>query len=130
LSEKKNEYPVTGLHTFLEEASKEFRRFRFQALVNLIGSIVILVFLSRFLIFFFGNFGPPPFESERIPPFIHHGRPGMAFVSDLFLLLASLVFVVWSLYVWLGQRRFVSRWGERFEKLDALEKKYLPDDNP
>lgn len=127
MSEKKDEYPVTGLHTFLEEASKEFRRFRFQAKVNLVGSIVILLFLSRFFIFLFGNYGPPPFEH---PGFTHMRQPWNPFVPDVFLLLASSAFVLWSLYVWLSQRSFVSRWGERFEKLEALEKKYLPDESP
>jgi len=50
------------------------------------------------------------------------------FVPDLFLLLAALAFVIWSLNVWLKQRRFVSRWGERFERLEALEKRFLPDE--
>ncbi len=126
MSEKREEYPVTGLHAFLEEASKEFQRYRSQATVNLIGSIVILLFLSRFFIFLLGNYGPPPFERQ---PFNHAPPHGQPFIPDFLLLLASLAFVLWSLYVWLKQRKFVSRWGERFEKLEALEKKYLPDEN-
>lgn len=128
MSDKKEDYPVTGLHAFLEEASTEFRRFRLQAIVNLVGSIVILLFLSRFFIFLFGNYGPPPFEHPMGWGF-HQRPPEPPFVWDLLLLVASLGFVLWSVYVWLGQRRFVSRWGERFEKLNALEKKYLPDEN-
>ena len=126
MSEKRDDYPVSGLHAFLEEASKEFKRFRFQAKVNLIGSIVLLIFLSRFLIFVFGNFGPPPFNP---PPF---GRPPPPFfvpnLFDLLGLLAALAAVLWSLNVWHKQRKFVSRWGDRFEKLDALEKQLLPDE--
>jgi len=122
---KREEYPVASLHRFLEEASKEFRRFRFQAKVNLIGSIILLILLSRFLLFAFGHFGPPPFTHEqgfaqRPPP-----RP---FLPDFFLLVAALAAVLWSLYVWIRQRKFVSRWGDRFEKLDELEKKLLPDE--
>jgi hypothetical protein len=122
MSEKKDEYPLAGLHTFLEEALTEFRRFRFQAKVNLIGSIILLLFLSRFLIFIFADFGPAPFNArpfEQEPDFE---------IADWFLLFASLVAVLWSFNVWLKQRRFVSRWGDRFEKLDALEKRYLPDE--
>jgi len=119
MSDNKDEYPVTTLHTFLQEASTEFRRFRFQAIINLIGSIILLLFLSRFLIFVFGNFGPPPFHREH-----------MSHIADVILLLASLVAVAWSLNVWIKQRKFVSRWGERFEKLDALEKKLLTDEKP
>jgi hypothetical protein len=117
MSDKEDEYPIAGLHTFLEEASTEFRRFRFQAKMNLIGSIIVLLFLSRFLIFVFGSYGPPLFHHEHVERFL-----------DLFLLLASLAAVLWSLNVWLKQRKFVSRWGERFEKLEALEKQFLQDE--
>ncbi|MGD0176131.1 MAG: hypothetical protein ABSC50_04840 [Candidatus Bathyarchaeia archaeon] len=123
MSDNNEEYPVTGLHAFLREASNEFRRFRFQAKVNLIGSIILLLFLSRFLIFAVGRYGPTPFR----PPEVEY-EPHFEFL-DFFLLLASLAAVLWSLYVWIGQRRFVSRWGERFERLDALEKRFLPDDS-
>jgi len=119
MSDKRDEYPVATLHTFLQEASTEFRRFRFQAMVNLIGSIILLLLLSRFMIFVFGNYGPPPFHREH-----------MSHVVDVVLLLASLVAVIWSLNVWIKQRKFVSRWGERFEKLDALEKQFLSDEKP
>jgi hypothetical protein len=126
MTEKREEYPVASLHSFLEEASKEFRRFRFQAKVNLLGSIVLLLLLSRFLLFAFGHFGPPPFTHEQ--PSIHE-HPPPPFLPDFFLLVAALAAVLWSLYVWIKQRKFVSRWGDRFEKLDALEKKLLPDEN-
>jgi uncharacterized metal-binding protein len=119
-----DEYPLATLHKFLQEASTEFNRFRTQAKVNLIGSIILLLFLSRFLIFVFVNVGPPPFN---LRPF--HREEGFDFdYADLFLLFASLVAVLWSLNVWIRQRKFVSRWGERFEKLDSLEKQLLPDE--
>jgi len=131
MTEKKDEYPVASLHQFLEEASKEFRRFRFQAKVNLIGSIILLLLLSRFLLFAFGHFGPQPFIHEEqygqgLPPPKLPSRP---FLPDFFLLIAALAAVLWSLYVWIKQRNFVSRWGDRFEKLDALERKLLPDED-
>ncbi len=123
LSEKEDEYPIATLHRFLQEASTEFNRFRTQAKVNLIGSIILLIFLSRFLIFFV-NIGPAPFN---LRPF--HDERGFDFeYADWFLLFASLVAVLWSLGVWIKQRNFVSRWGERFEKLDSLERQLLPDD--
>lgn len=117
MSDKKDEYPVTTLHTFLQEASAEFRRIRLQAKVNLIGSIILLVLLSRLFLFVFEDYGPPLFHREHIEHTV-----------DVFLLLASTGAVMWSLYVWLKQRKFVSRWGERFEKLEALEKQLLPDE--
>ena len=127
MTEKSDEYPVATLHRFLEEASKEFRRFRFQAKVNLIGSIILLLLLSRFLLFAFGHYGPPPFTHDQA---FNPGNPPPApFLPDFFLLFAALAAVLWSLYVWVKQRRFVSRWGNRFEKLDALERELLPDKN-
>jgi hypothetical protein len=126
MSDKKDEYPLASLHQFLQEAQTEFNRFRFQAKVNLVGSIILLLFLSRFLIFTFGNFGPPPFNMH---PFEHEFRFDFE-IADWFLLIASLAAVLWSLNVWVKQRKFVSRWGERFEKLDALEKGFFPDEKP
>jgi len=134
MTEKRDEYPVASLHRFLEEASKEFRRFRFQAKVNLVGSIVLLLLVSRFLLFAFGHFGPQPFmHEERITPGQMMPPPPphtffVPFLPDFILLIAALAAVLWSLYVWIKQRKFVSRWGDRFEKLDALERKLLPDD--
>ena len=125
MSEKEQGYPLGTLHQFLQEASAEFNRFRFQAKINLVGSIILLLFLSRFLIFAFGNFGPAPFAR----PFGREFRFDFEIV-DWLLLGASLVAVLWSLNVWIKQRKFVSRWGERFEKLDSLERKLLPDEEP
>jgi len=126
MSDKEDEYPVATLHRFLQEASTEFNRFRTQAKVNLIGSVILLLFLSRFLIFVVVNLGPPPFN---LRPF--HPEEGLDFdfeYADWFLLFASLIAVLWSLNVWIKQRKFVSRWGERFEKLDSLERQLLPDE--
>ena len=126
MCDKEDEYPVATLHKFLQEASTEFNRFRTQAKLNLIGSVILLLFLSRFLIFVVVNLGPPPFN---LRPF--HPEEGLDFdfeYADWFLLFASLIAVLWSLNVWIKQRKFVSRWGERFEKLDSLERQLLPDE--
>jgi hypothetical protein len=93
--------------------------------VNLIGSVILLILLSRFMLFAFGHYGPPPFTHEQ--PLSQHPPP-RPFLPDFFLLLAALAAVLWSLYVWIRQRKFVSRWGDRFEKLNELEKKLLPDE--
>jgi len=112
------EYPVATLHKFLEEASEEFRRFHFQATVNLIGSAVLLVFLARFVVLLSFTYGVGPLE-------IHMQGP---FIIDSLLLIAASAAVVWSLAVWWHQRKFISRWGQRFEKLDMMESQLMPEE--
>jgi len=103
VSEQRDEYPVTSLHRFLQEASSEFRRFRFQAKITLIGSLVIFILVSRFLIYDLMDLGPPPYEAATSP--LSPPRPDFL---DLLLLVASLVAVLMTVNVWLKQRRFVS----------------------
>jgi hypothetical protein len=110
--------PVATLHEFLEEASEEFRRFHFQATVNLIGSVVLLVFLARFVVFLSATYGAGPLEIRMRGPF----------VIDSILLVAASAAVVWSLAVWWHQRKFISRWGRRFEKLHVMENQLMPEE--
>jgi len=118
MTKESRDYPVATLHKFLEEASEEFRRFRFQATVNLIGSVVLLVFLARFVVFLSFTYGVGPLEVHMRGPFI----------IDSVLMIAASVAVVWSLYVWWQQRKFVSRWGQRFEKLHLMESQLMPEE--
>ena len=112
------DYPIATLHRFLEEASKEFGRFHFQATFNLIGSVVLLVFLARFVVFLSFTYGARPLE-------IHMRGP---FIIDSVLLIAASAAVIWSLAVWWHQRKFISRWGRRFEKLDVMESQLMPEE--
>ena len=118
MAETTEHYPVATLHKFLEEASEEFRRFHFQATVNLIGSVVLLVLLARFIVFISFTYGVGPLEIEMRGPFI----------IDSVLLIAASAAVVWSLAVWWHQRKFISRWGRRFEKLYLMESKLMPEE--
>jgi len=117
MTENNDQRPVATLHRFLEEASDEFRRFRFQATVNLIGSLVLLILVIRSAFLFYVIYFPH----------IRMLRLIIVDLVDLVLLFASLVAVLWSFHVWRHQRRFISRWGERFERLQALESKLLPE---
>jgi hypothetical protein len=110
--------PVATLHEFLEEASEEFRRFHTQATVNLIGSAVLLAFLARFVVFLSVTYGGGPLEIRMRGPFI----------IDSVLMIAASAAVVWSLAVWWHQRKFISRWGRRFEKLHMMESKLMPEE--
>ena len=118
MAETTEHYPVATLHKFLEEASKEFRRFHFQATVNLIGSVVLLVLLARFVVYLSFTYGAGPLE-------IHMQGP---FIIDSILLITASAAVVWSLAVWWYQRKFISRWGRRFEKLDVMENQLMPEE--
>jgi hypothetical protein len=118
MTESTERYPVATLHEFLQEASEEFGRFRFQATVNLIGSVVLLIFLARFVLFFSVTYGGRALEIEMRGPF----------VIDSVLLLAALAALIWSLDVWYHQRKFISRWGSRFEKLQAIESQLMPEE--
>jgi len=69
------------------------------------------------------DLGPSPFETAT--PSLPAPRPD---IPDLILLFASLAAVLFSVNVWMKQRKFIARWGERFEKLDALEKQLLPEE--
>jgi cobalamin biosynthesis protein CobD/CbiB len=117
MTENNDRRPVATLHGFLEEASDEFRRFRFQTTVNLIGSIVLLILVIRSAFIF----------SVVYLPYMRVQRLIIVNLVDLILIFASLAAVLWSLHVLRHQRRFVSRWGERFEKLQALESRLLPE---
>jgi len=120
MAERREHYPIATLHQFLEEASEEFKRFRFQTTVNLIGSVVLLIFLARFVLFLSVTYGFGPLEIEMRGPFI----------LDSVLLLAALAAVVWSVDVWRHQRRFISRWGQRFQRLQAIEDQLMPEERP
>jgi hypothetical protein len=114
----------------LGEAYEELKRLRFQAKVSLASSVVLLLFLSRFLVYVFVNVGPPPFNP---PPFQTRppNGPSLFFIPvalDVLGLLVALVAVLWSLAALIKQRRFVARWDARFEKIDKLEKQLMPDE--
>ncbi len=115
MAESTGEYPVATLHSFLEEVSEEFKRFRFQATVNLIAAVFLLIFFGRLSFFLYET---APFRSLMRTPLI----------VDVGLLTIAVVAVLWSLDVWRRQRTFISRWGERFEKLQAVEKELMPED--
>jgi hypothetical protein len=113
--EGQKQYPLATLHTCMEEASDEFRRFRFQATVTLIGSLVVLVFLVRSVFLLSFAYGAESFRA----------LVSGSFVVDLVLLITSFAVVLWSISVWVHQRRFISRWGDRFERIRGLENELM-----
>jgi cobalamin biosynthesis protein CobD/CbiB len=112
MAESKEPYPVASLHDFIEELSHEFRRFRIQSTVVLIGGVFLLIFFLRVVLLFYET---------------AHLRSAMSvpLSVDLALLVAALAIVLWSLDFWRHQRKFVGRWGKRFEKLKVVEDQLL-----
>jgi uncharacterized membrane protein YidH (DUF202 family) len=115
MTEEKELYPVATFHEFLEEASDEFKRFRLQTSITLAGSVVLLMLVIRFIFLLSASY-PPHMRTL-------HG----AFLMDAIILLAAVAAVAWSLDTWRRQRQFLSKWGKRFEKLQELERKLLPE---
>jgi hypothetical protein len=117
MAEKERHYPVTTLHDFLHEASDEFKRFRLQATVNLIGAIFLIAFLLRYTFLLY----------ETAPL---RGLMSVPLYVDAVLLVLALAVVLWSLDIWRRQHGFISRWGKRFEKLEAMENQLFPEETP
>jgi hypothetical protein len=115
MANKDDHYPITTLHRFLEEASYEFKRFRLETKLSLIGSLVLFILIARFVTLISFAYWPWPLNISLQGPFI----------IDLILLTAALASVIASVDAMLKQRKFVSRWGERFEKLQTIENKLL-----
>ena len=111
------DYPVATLHAFLDEISREFRRYRLQAKVTLVGSLFLFVFLARFVSILYET--APLRHLMQVP-----------LIVDYVLLVVALTVVLLSLDVWRHQRKFMSRWGTRFEKLQVMEKQLLPEEQP
>ena len=108
------DYPVATLHTFLDEVSKEFRKYGLQAKLTLVGSAFLLIFLARFGFLLYET--APNRNFMQVP-----------LIVDAVLLIVALTVVLLSLDVWRRQREFISRWGERFEKLKTIEDQLLPE---
>lgn len=116
MTKDRNDYPVATLHDFLHEATQEFRRYRYQARITLVASIFLLFFLARITFLLYET--APVRGLMRVPLLV-----------DIMFLVAALAAVVSSLEAWRHQRKFISRWGARFEKLVVMEKQLLPEDN-
>jgi cobalamin biosynthesis protein CobD/CbiB len=114
-----DQYPVTTLHRFLDEASNEFKRFRLETKLTLLGSLVLFILIARFVFLISLAYWPWP---------LNISLQGF-FILDSVLLTAALASIITSVYVMFRQRNFISHWGERFEKLQTIENKLLPSES-
>ena len=110
------DYPVATLHAFLDDVLQEFRMYRNQLKLTLVGTAFLFLFLARFAFLLYET--APLRNLMQVP-----------LIIDAVLLVVALGIVLLSLDVWRHQRRFISRWGERFEKLQAVEKQLLPEEH-
>jgi len=105
MSEEKTEktYPVRSLHDFLAELDKEWNKFRNGALIGIVSSGILFVFvILRFL----------------------GAIRRLELVDGVFMLFASL-FLVYSIYAMLAQYRFFNRWERRVGLLLHLEEELI-----
>ncbi len=114
MTDSKERYPVATLHGFLQEVSVEFRRYRKQATLNVVGAVFLLLLLGRFTLLIY--------ETAR-----YRALMRVPLIFDVAMLMVAFAVVLTSLDVWRRQRKFLSRWGQRFEKLQLIENELLPE---
>lgn len=116
MSKKKrgDSYPLKSLHDFLNELDKEWDRFRTASLVGIVTSGILVVFVFfRFLALLLRirRFGW--IRAVLVDPWVF-----------LFLILA-VVFLVYEMYLLIGQYRFFKKWERRMGLLLHLEEKLM-----
>lgn len=96
-------YPIRSLHDFLSELDKEWTKFRIGSLIGVIASGVLL--------FFFATRIPFPIRPRHF--------------VDIIFIIVIIFFLIYSLYTFLVQYRFFSKWERRIGLLLHLEEKLI-----
>ena len=99
-----NQYPVKSLHDFLFELDKEWAKFRNGALIGLISSGILFIFVIGLIL-----------RTRRL---------GLGPVDFILLVIAG-IFFGYSIYATYGQYRFFSRWERRIGLLRHIEDELL-----
>ena len=110
--DESEQYPLKSLHQFLSELDKEWTKFRTASLIGIVSSGLLVVFLSM-----------------RILSIIYRVRtlglrPIEALTEFSFLILIA-IFVIYEIYLLLGQYRFFERWERRVGLLMHLEEELM-----
>jgi uncharacterized membrane protein YbhN (UPF0104 family) len=108
MAKQENEkiYPVRTTHEFLYEVQKETNRFKRGAILSIILSVLLLVFVA-----FVG------IEVVRL----HFAASGIILLG---LLSAALVYCI---YLMSFQYRFFRRWERRLDRITHFEEKLMPE---
>ena len=111
-AETEMEYPLKSLHDFLNELDKEWDRFRKAALIGVVTSFLLLLFLGyRF-----------------VGLLLRIRRLGIIpFIDEFFFNVLVAFFVIYEIYLLLGQYRFFGRWERRIGLLLHLEERLMGD---
>jgi len=102
-------YPVKTVHQFLSEMDQEWSRFKRGALISAFISIMLILAL--------------------VTGSIVALRRGFGGVGDAIFIGLVLAFLVYSVYLMIGQFRFFRKWEKRMSRLVTLEEKLMPENH-
>ena len=110
--EESEYYPLKSLHNFLGELDREWNKFRTASLIGIVSSGLLVVFLAM-----------------RILGLLYRIRMGelgrIEALSEFFFLVLIVVFVIYEIYLLLGQHKFFARWERRVGLLMHMEEKLM-----
>ena len=115
MSEKKRSYPLRSLHDFLTELDKEWERFRMGAVIGIVTSGLLVVFLIvRLLILI-----------ARIRAIGLRLIGTLDFLQELSFFAIVSIFVFYEIYLLFRQYRFFTRWERRVGLLIHIEERLI-----
>jgi len=100
-------YPVKTVHEFLSEIDHEWGRFKRGAIISAFISIMLILAL--------------------VSASIIALRRGLGDVGDTIFIGLLLAFLVYNVYLMIGQFRFFRKWEKRMTRLATLEEKLMPE---
>jgi hypothetical protein len=115
MTEEENQiYPLKSLHDFLNELNFEWEKFRRAALIGIITSGILIIFLFLRIL--------------GILSLLR--RPGVGFLTilyDILFLILVFGFVVYEIFLLFSQHKFFKKWERRVGLLLHLEEKITED---
>lgn len=107
-------YPLKSLHDFLNELDYEWDKFRRAAMIGIITSGVLLIFLILRILSFLALIRKPGIGLFNI-------------LNDVIFLFLIAAFVVYEIFLLLSQYKFFKKWERRVGLLLHLEEKIMQD---
>ena len=113
MSKKKSEvYPLKSLRDFLNELNVEWEKFRRAALIGMITSGILFVFLFFRILSIIASLRRP-------------GIGLLTILNDVLFLLLIAAFVIYEIYLLLSQHKFFKKWERRVDLLLHLEESMM-----